>query len=333
MEPLRVGLAGLNFGKKLALSGTKNRSIQVVACYSRTAASREKFAAEFGCTPCESYNQMLEHPELEAVIVATPNHNHLEQGYEAAVRGKHVFVDKPITNSIKEGEALVSVCRDNGVKLCVGHSTRFSGSYTKIRELVQAGRIGQPLVVEAHFGSSNAFGLRPGDWRWSQATCPSQSLIQMGIHLLDVMRATLGEVVSVSSHFENVMLDMDNPDLSATLLEFESGATGVLVSSYIHNDCYSVWHGSEGLLRYMYWVDDGRIERLDKFGHVDESDHWIDFEPQDSLAVELKDFQGAVREDREPIVNGEEGLRSLAPVLAAVISAREGRRVYIDELL
>jgi len=64
---------------------------------------------------------------------------------------------------------------------------------------------------------------------------------------------------------------------------------------------------------------------------VDESDHWIDFDKVDSLAFELEDFCRAVREDRNPIVTGEEGMKSLLPVVAAVESARTRRRVYLDD--
>jgi predicted dehydrogenase len=333
MEPLRVGLVGLNFGKKVVTGGIKNGSIELVACYSRTPSSRKAFAGEFGCLACETYREMLEIEDLEAAIVISPNHDHLEHVYEAAARGKHVFVDKPIANSITEAKEIISLCEGAGVKLAVGHSTRFYGSYTKIRELIKEGRIGQPLAVECHFGASNAFSLRPGDWRWNELTCPGLALIQMGIHPIDVMRTILGDVVSVSAHFENVMVHMGNPDLNALIMEFESGATGVMICSYIHNDYYTVWHGSEGVLRYMYWPDDGRIERLDKLGHVDESDHWIEFEKVDPLAVEMKDFQRAVRENSAPIVTGEEGLKSLLPVIAAVESARTGRRVFVDELI
>ena len=184
-----------------------------------------------------------------------------------------------------------------------------------------------------HFSASNAFSIPPGDWRRSELTCPSLALIQMGIHLVDVMRTVLGDVVSVSAHFQNLMVQMPNPDLSAIILEFDSGASGVMINSYIHNDCYTVWHGSEGVLRYLSWPDEGRIERLDKLGHVDEADHWIDFDPVDSLACELRDYQLAVRDDRPPTVDGEEALKSLLPVVAAVESARSGRRVQIQELL
>ncbi|MBN2290739.1 MAG: Gfo/Idh/MocA family oxidoreductase, partial [Candidatus Glassbacteria bacterium] len=185
--------------------------------------------------------------------------------------------------------------------------------------------------VECHVGASNAFSLTPGNWKWSSGTCPGLPLIQMGIHAIDTMRTILGEVVSVSAHFENVMMEMATPDLTAAILEFESGAAATLVCTYIHNDNYTIWHGSAGVLRYLHWPDEGRIERLDKMGHVDKSDHWIEFEKVDSLAFELEDFCRAVRENRQPIVTGEEGLQSLLPVAAAVESARAGRRVYIDE--
>ena len=333
MEPLRIGLIGLNFGKKLIRSGIANGSVELVACYSRTPRSRKAFAEEFGCDSCETYREMVERNDLEAVIISSPNHDHLEHAYEAASRGKHVFVDKPITNSVAEAREMITVCEQAGVKLCVGHNSRFFGSYSKIRELIKAGRIGRPIAVECHCGASNAFDLKPGDWRRSEGTCPGLALIQMAIHPIDTMRTILGDVVSVSAHFENVMVEMPNPDLNAVLLEFESGATGVLVTTYIHNDYYTIWHGSEGILRYMHWPDDGRIERLDSEGHVDQADHWIEFEKVDSLGFELKDFQQAVRENREPIVTGEEGLKSLLPVTAAIVSAKSGRRVFVDELI
>jgi len=333
MEALRVGLVGLNFGKKLVTSGIKNGSLELVACYSRTPLSRKAFAEEFGCTACETYREMVELEELEAVIITSPNHDHLEHAYEAASRGKHVFVDKPIANSLEEAKEIISICESTGVKLAVGHNSRFFGSYSKLRELIKAGKIGQPIAVECHFGASNAFSMKPGDWRWSALTCPSLALIQMAIHSIDTMRTILGDVVSVSAHFENVMLQMGNPDLNALIMEFESGATGVLVSTYIHNDCYSIWHGSEGVLRYMYWPDEGRLERLDRNGHVDQSDHWIEFEKVDSMAFEMDDFCRAVREDRAPLVTGEEGLKSLLPVIAAVESAKTGRRIYLDDLI
>ena len=331
MEPLRVGLVGLNFGRKLAASGIKGGSIELKACYCRTPATRKAFAEEFRCTACETYLEMVEREDIEAVLIASPNHNHLEHAYEAASRGKHVFVEKPITNAPEEGREMISLCERAGVKLAVGHNSRFFGAYTKLRELITGGRIGHPIAVECHLGASNAFAMKPGNWKWSSDTCPGLPLIQMGIHPLDAMRTILGEVISVSAHFENVMLNMGAPDLTTTIMEFESGATAAMVNTYIHNDYYSVWHGSEGILRYMYWPDEGRIERLDQMGHVDESDHWIEFDKVDSLAFELEDFCRAVREDRDPIVTGEEGMKSLLPVVAAVESARTGRRVYLDD--
>jgi predicted dehydrogenase len=333
MKPLRVGLVGLNFGRKRVTSGISGGSLELVACCDHTPALREEFARDFGCETCNSVRQLAERDDIEAILIASPNHFHLEHAWLAASNGKHVFVEKPIANSIAEAQEMIKFCAEKGVKLCVGHNSRFYGCYSTIRRLIEEGRIGRPLAVECHFGASNAFGIQPGDWRRSELTCPGLALIQMGIHLIDTMRTILGEVVSVSAHFENLMVDMPNPDLSALILEFDSGAIGMMVNSYIHNDCFSIWHGSQGVLRYMYWPDEGRIERLDAMGHVDESDHWIEFEKVDSLAYELKDFQTAVREKRAPTVDGEEGLKSLLPVAAAAESARHGVRVRIEELL
>ncbi len=333
MKPLRVGLIGLNFGRKLASSGTANGSIELKACFSLDPAAGAVFAMEFGCDCCVNIEEMVTRDDIEAIIIAAPNHEHAGLAWLAASNGKHVFVDKPVANTISEASEMIAFCREAGVKLCVGHNSRFYGSSAKIRELIKGGRIGKPISVECHCGAANAFGIAPGNWRRSYSTCPGLALIQMGIHQIDTMRTILGEVLSVSAHFENVMVEMPNPDFNATILEFASGATAMMANSYIHNDHYTIWHGSEGILRYMFWPDEGRIERLDAAGHVDESDHWIEFETVDSLGVELQDFQCAVREHREPIVNGEEGLKSLLPVAAALESDKMGRRVFIDELV
>jgi predicted dehydrogenase len=333
MEPLKVGLIGINFGRQLAVSGTGNGSIELKACFSLDPDAGGKFASEFSCDTCVSVGELVVRDDIEAVLIAAPNHEHAGLAWQAASNGKHVFVDKPISNTISEASEMITFCRAAGVKLCVGHNSRFCGSFSKIRELIRQGRIGKPISVECHCGSANVFDIPPGNWRRSASTCPSLALIQMGIHQIDTMRTILGEVLSVSSHFENVMVQMPNPDFNATILEFDSGATALMANSYIHNDFYTIWHGSEGVLRYMNWPDEGQIERLDAAGHVPESDHWIEFESVDSLGVELRDFQCAVREDREPTVNGEEGLKSLLPVAAAVESDRAGRRVFIDELV
>jgi predicted dehydrogenase len=271
--------------------------------------------------------------DIEAVLIAAPNNEHSPLAWQVASAGKHLFIEKPIANSVAEAREMIGFCRSAGVKLCVGHNNRYYGSSATIRRLIRDREIGQPLAVECHCGASNGFYLQPGNWRRSDLACPSLALVQMGIHFIDTMRTVLGEVLSVSAHFENVMIEMPNPDLNAVILEFESGATGVMVNSYIHNDCYSIWHGSKGVLRYMNWPDEGKIERLDDKGHVDESNHWIEFEPVDSLGYELAGFRDAVREEREPEVNGEEGLKSLLPVAAAIESDKMGRRVFIDELL
>ena len=332
MEPLKVGISGLNFGKKLARSGTDSKAIDIVSCYCRTPDTRKTFAAEYDCDTDETFKKLVERKDIEAVIIASPNHEHLEQCYLAAQNGKHIFVEKPIANTIEESEDIINICTKAGVKLAVGHNTRYFGSMVTVREQFKSGVIGQPVGCECHFGASNAPNLTPGNWKRSDMTCPAQPLMQMGIHMLDMMRTVFGEPVSVCAHFDNIMVNQPAPDTCAIIIEFDSGAVGTMTNTYVHNDCYSVWHGSEGVLRYMYWPDEGKVEKLDRWGHVDEKDHWIEFEKVDSLAYELEGFRDAVRKDSEILVSGDEGLRNVIAVTAAIESARVGRKIYLDEL-
>ena len=332
MEPLKVGISGLNFGKKLARSGTKSGAIKIVSCYCRTPDSRQAFADEYECGTDETFIKMVERSDIEAVIIASPNHEHLEQCYLAAQNGKHIFVEKPVANTIEESEEIINLCTKAGVKLAVGHNTRYFGSMDAVREQFRSGVMGQPIACECHFGASNAPGLTPGNWKWSDMTCPAQPLMQMGIHMVDMMRTVFGEPMSVTAHFDNIMVNQSAPDTCAIIIEFDSGAVGTMTNTYIHNDCYSVWHGSEGVLRYMYWPDEGKVEKLDRWGHVNENDHWIEFAKVDSFAYELEGFRDAVHGNTEILVSGDEGLRNVMAVTAAIESARQGRKIYLDEL-
>lgn len=333
MKPLSTGFAGLNFGRTLARSGVAGGSILPAACFDPRPETCREFAREYGCRPCASLQELLEQPGLEAVVIASPNPLHPEQAGAAAARGLHVFVEKPIANTPAEAREIIRRCREAGVVLAVGHSLRHHGAFATIRRLIGEGRIGRPTSVECHMGASNAFALKPGDWRSSAAACPGLALIQLGIHTIDAMRTILGEVTGVAARFAHLMVKLDNPDLNALVLEFDSGALGTLVTSYIDNDYFTAWHGSEGVLRYHGWPDQAtRIERLDRLGRVEQGDHWIEFAPVDANAVELLDFQRAVREGTRPAADGEEGLRNLLVVTAAIESANSGRWVRIEEL-
>src|SRR6266567_2614325 len=100
-SPLRVACIGMGWWSDvLADAIQRSGKLKIIACYSRSNDKREAFAAKYGCLAVTSYEAMLDNPSVEAVINTTPNDVHLETTSKAAAAGKHVFLDKPIANTV-----------------------------------------------------------------------------------------------------------------------------------------------------------------------------------------------------------------------------------------
>src|SRR6266852_3693315 len=118
MEPLRVACIGMGWWSDvLADAIQRSGKLKIVACYSRSEDKRKAFAAKYRCRATTAYEQILADPEIEAIINTTPNDAHLETTRAAAQAGKHVFLDKPIANSVSEGRAITETYRKAGVVL------------------------------------------------------------------------------------------------------------------------------------------------------------------------------------------------------------------------
>ena len=101
----------------LADAVKRSDKLEIVACFTRSPEKRSAFAARYRCRPAGSFEEILADPSIEAVINTTPNNVHLETTEAAARAGKHVFLDKPIANTVREGQAIADACRKAGVVL------------------------------------------------------------------------------------------------------------------------------------------------------------------------------------------------------------------------
>src|SRR5258708_11067529 len=121
-EPLRVACIGMGWWSDvLADAIQRSKKLKIVACYTRSEDKRRKFAAKYGCTAASSYDAVLKDRGIEAIVNTTPNDVHLETTRAAAAAGKHVFLDKPIANTVSEGRAITEACRKAGVVLALGY--------------------------------------------------------------------------------------------------------------------------------------------------------------------------------------------------------------------
>jgi predicted dehydrogenase len=329
-EPLRVACIGMGWWSDvLADAITRSGKLKIAACYTRSDDKRQAFAVKYGCRALPSYEAILGDPEIEAIINTTPNDAHLPTTRAAAEAGKHMFLDKPIANTVSEGRAIAKVCRDAGVVLALGYQRRRESHFRFVRRQIDAGVFGTLVNAEANISRDRLGKIDLNSWRYQAAGMPGGVMLQIGIHYTDVLEFLMGPIKAVSGRSAQLVLPGDNPDVASLLLEHENGALSTLNASYASASEYYLMniYGKEAsayydLLGGLRMLKRGEDRVLD-----------IPCTKNDTFVEELEEFAAAVRGHGTPEMGGDAAARSLAVVRAGIVSAREGRRVEVAEIL
>ena len=328
-EPLRCGIVGLKWGRIHGLAARETDKLDIVACFSRRQSMREFYRKDFGGEECTSFEEMLARDDIECVILATPNTIHAEHTIQAAEAGKHVLVEKPIANTLADARRMIEACKAAGVVLSVSHSQRWHPQFRRMKKCMDDGDIGQPLMAQTHASHNGGFRYKEGDWRFSMADCPGGCLIQLAVHHVDTLRYFFGEVKTITAAHDRLMLTGDNPDVTATVLQFASGVMATISSSYILNESYFLVQGTAGSLHHIGRRGERSLKLL-------KPDSVTTFDLPKVPGVtprELADLATHIREGTPVEVDGESGLRSLAVIWASLRSAKEKRPVTMAEML
>ncbi|HKI59310.1 MAG TPA: Gfo/Idh/MocA family oxidoreductase [Trueperaceae bacterium] len=330
-DPAAVGLGLVGVGRwgmRLGAAAGRAEGVRVARCFARDAGARAAAAEELGCRPAASLEALLKDPEVEGVVLATPNHAHESLAVAAAGHGKHVFVEKPIATETAAAERMAGACRAAGVALQVGHCFRRLGASRAAAALVAQGALGKVVLAEASFSLPGAFA--PGNWRASRDTLEGGPLIQLGVHHADTLLAWLGPAVRVSGSLARLAAEVDIDDVAVAVLEHASGARSIVACSYVSPRTYRLrLYGTEANLELRtdmrLWpnaerMDAGTTLTLERGAETEA----VPFEPRDMLVDELEAFARSVRTGAEPETGAAAGMAALEVVLGAVRSSRSG---------
>ena len=314
----QVAIVGTRMWAPRLAAAAERAGLAIVTCYSRGEERRAAFAEQFGCAAAGSLEEAIGHPDVEGVVLATPNDTHEEQTLASAALGRHVFVEKPIADTLEAGERMREACTDAGVALMVGHAFRRLGAARRTRELIDAGALGEVVLAEANMSLPGSF--KPGAWRAERARNPGGPIMQLGIHHVDTLAYWLGPIARASGTFARVHTDAEIDDVGAVTLEFRSGALGVVTGSYVSPKTLSLrLFGSEGVLDYRtdfsVWPD---ATALDGVTELTLNGEPVAFEERDMLAEELAEFGACIRGETAIETGAEEGLAALGAVLEAL---------------
>jgi len=272
---------------------------------------------------------VLADPQIEAIINTTPNNAHRATCLSAATAGKHIFLDKPIANTLADGRVITAACRQAGVVLALGYQRRRESQFRWIKQQIDAGLFGRLVNAEANISRDRLGKIDPASWRYRADGMPGGVMLQIGIHYTDVLEYLLGPIVAVRGQLARLVLPGDNPDVASLLLQHESGALSTLNASYASASEYYLMniYGKEATAYY----DLHNGLRLIKRGER---------EPQrvvnantDTLVEQLEEFAAAIRGGGQIEVGGEYATRSLAVIRAGILSAQQGLQIDLAEVM
>ncbi len=156
-------------------------------------AAAKKWGAEHWYT---STAEALADPAVQIADLCLPHHLHAPVAIEAANAGKHVFVEKPIANTLEEADAMIAACRDNGVLLMVDQTKRYQNRHRKFKELLDAGYVGDPILVRGAYLQDITYAWQHMEPARLKGYWKHDGVISgIGIHALDIQRWLIGEAI------------------------------------------------------------------------------------------------------------------------------------------
>lgn len=165
---------------------------------------------------------------VQAVILTSPNHLHVEHAVAAAEAGKHVFCEKPLALDGAGARRIVWAVEGAGLVLGIGHERRFEPAMLRLAAMVRGNELGTIMHAEAAFSHDKLAGLGRDNWRTKKALAPAAAMTGMGIHLTDALIGMFGEVELVQALTANRVLGWETGDLVTVQLAFRAGMTATL---------------------------------------------------------------------------------------------------------
>jgi predicted dehydrogenase len=337
-ERVRVGMIGLRGWGNLIREGmVQAGNLELAVAASQTPESIERVKQQWPKVEIvPTFEDLLKRRDIVGIVSNMPNPQHVEHIVKAAAAGKHLFVEKPVTNTIAEAKEALAAVEKSGIICQVGHNDRMHPIRRRMKQIIQSGRLGRLFAVEGN--QSHRGGLRPVDpkriWRRNPESCPAVPLMQLGVHLIDTANYLLDRrALRVTAIHRNLVMENDASDVTTQVIEYPDNILFTLTSYYITNGTHFLnVFGTEANL-YARDVKDGtELTVRTQTGDEVETAAWGPTPGYHSTTDEMREFGECLRTGRQPEVTVRVALDALAPIEAAIRSSREGRTVELAEL-
>ena len=343
---LRAALIGVGaWGRVLGKAASQSAKIKFVCCVGRNPERLAAFARDTGIPAQPDIDAVLADKDIDAVVLALPNELHFDVAKRAARAGKHVYIEKPIANTMADALAIAALERAHGVHIAVGHCARLLTGVRAIRRAIDAGKLGKVSQIEANFSNNRGMRLTREDWRWYSASAPGGSLSQIGVHQFDTLRYLGGDIAAVSaSAARHSPVGAEVEDQWIVTVHFADGKLGTVISSWTSPGTFNVRvTGADALMVYdidqTHWASPERLHEnatlyMQARGKGPADRQAFAVPAGDMYRDELEMFADSVRGGAGCELSAANGCQAVAAVYAALTSARQhSRAVELNEII
>ena len=303
----------------------------------------KKMGEEFGVKWTTNLNEVLSLPEVDVVNICTPSGMHRDMAVAGAKAKKHLIIEKPLDITLPKCDAIIKTARENKVKLAVIFPSRFKDGALKLKKAMEQNRFGRIALADAYvkwYRSQEYYNS--GAWRGTWQMDGGGALINQSIHTVDLLQWLMGNIDSLVSYTGTISHKIEVEDTACAIVKFKNGSLGVIegtTSSYPGMDARIAIHGEKG----TGILDDGKITEWN-FKEPEPSDQEIKItqdisssgaaDPTKALSHEfhrrqIADMVEAINNNREPLVNGEEGRKAVEIILAIYESSKKGKEIRL----
>ncbi|RKY58522.1 MAG: gfo/Idh/MocA family oxidoreductase [Candidatus Latescibacterota bacterium] len=341
------GVVGLGMGVHHTQAIHDAQGARLVAVCDINEERLNRVASQYGVKAYSSYEELLSDPEVEVVNICTPSGTHADMGVKAVKAGKHILVEKPPDVTVEKVDQLIDAVRRAGVKAGVTFQSRTFPLNRRIKAVVEEGRLGKLIGVNAWLPWWRAQSYYSGTWKGTWALDGGGSLMNQGVHTVDLLQWIAGPVRSVMGRYGVFAHDIEAEDTTVAVLNFACGAVGTLMTTtcaYPGLPQMVLFYGENGsILKEENTLKVWRIrgereeeeerEMLRLYGPQKEEGPTTASDP---MAVGSAGHQGlvedmvrAIREDREPYITLESARHAVEIINAIYESSRTGREVFL----
>jgi len=353
MEKVKTAIVG--YGKVAHMHAKALKSVsmsQFTAVCGRDINKAREFAAQYNVKAYSSVEEMAADSGAEAVVICTPHPNHAEYAVKAAEAGLHVLVEKPLASSLEDCDLIINAAKRNKVVLGTVCQRRFYTPVQRVKNAIDEGKIGRPIL-----GTVNMLGWRDkgyydsdpwrGSWKWEGGGV----LVNQAPHQLDLLQWYMGPIDELFGYWSNLNHPyIEVEDTAVAVIRFKNGGVGNIIVSNSQNPALfgkvhvhgengaSIGVQTDGGAMFIagmssiteppvndLWTIKGEESMLEKWKKED-TDFFNSIDPMQYFHErQIEDFLTAVINGTKPLIDGEEG-RKTVEIFTAIYRSNRDRR-------